>query len=366
MTQRKKITWTIVATLLLAAGIVVCALRWQVWFVNPPEPVFTGDTIAYRFRTFATQPPQVADSTTRILLLGDVHNGLSRDAYVRMAHETAPLTAYAQLGDFVERCYPYYMQLLYRELSGTPFDTLPIIHCPGNHEYRKGLIRTLPPLWYETFPQPQNGPRDFKGSTYFVDFPNLRFIVIDTNGLQWLHDYTRTLTWLNATMAEAREAQCFVVVMMHHPVYSSAAGRFNPLIYTTFSHALHRADLVFAGHDHTYARRLPFVNTSATTKYKLHKVNPRDTRIASGCAFYELITVVADTLCMQTRLLVDSASSDVYDEVRIVKHTDGSRQVEDLYQDASEIIDLPARYEGRNDGKVRRFYNRRELRKRTR
>lgn len=362
MTGRKKVFWTVFSLLLLTGGIVTCAVRWQVWFGNPPEPAIEGDTIRYRFRTYATEPV-AADSLTRILLLGDVHNGLTHSDYLRMADEAGALTAYAQLGDFVDRGYPYYFQELFRELQGTPFDSLPIINCPGNHEYMKGIRRTLPELWYRTFPQPQNGPRDFLGSTYYVDFQQLRFIVIDTNGLQWIHDYTRTLTWLNAVMAEAQSANRFVVAMMHHPVYSCAAGRFNVLIYGTFCHALKRADLVFAGHDHNYARRLPFVNTNTTTRYKINKVNARDTRIASCCRFYELLTVVSDTLCMQTYLLADSTGSEVYDEVRIVKHADGSRQVTDLYGNANEIIGLPARYEGRNDLKVRRFYNRREARR---
>ena len=169
------------------------------------------------------------------------------------------------------------------------------------------LRRTLPDLWYQNFPQPLNGPQDFLGSTYYIDFPNLRFIVLDTNGMQWLHEYMRTLTWLNAVMAGASDR--FVVVMMHHPVYSCGAGRFNTTIYTTFAHALRDADLVFAGHDHNYARRLPFVNTNAATKFYLNKVNPHDTRIASGCRFYELLTLAGDTLTLQSRLLQDTLPS---------------------------------------------------------
>mgnify|MGYP003549241581 CR=1 FL=1 len=200
MTRRRKILRIACLTLLLVGGIALCAVRWQAWFGNPPEPALTGDTIAYRFRTFAdsatyAQRPQTPDY--QILILGDVHNSLTRADYQKIADEAGNLAAYAQLGDCVERCYLFYFQQLYRELQGTPFDSLPLINCPGNHEYRKGLRRSLPDLWYQNFPQPLNGPQDFLGSTYYIDFPNLRFIVLDTNGMQWLHEYMRTLTWLN-------------------------------------------------------------------------------------------------------------------------------------------------------------------------
>jgi hypothetical protein len=56
--------------------------------------------------------------------------------------------------------------------------------------------------------------------------------------------------------------------MMHHPVLAAAKGRANVLIYSAFRHALGEADLVLAGHDHSYMRRAPFIvlNTSGRPK----------------------------------------------------------------------------------------------------
>ena len=353
---------------LLAGGGVLCAVRWQAWFGNPPEPQWTTDTLDCRFRTFAAdslpcfektgngwQDLQSPD-TLQILLLGDVHNSLSRADYDTLAARNPHLDCYAQLGDYLERGYFYYFQQLCHELSGSVFDSLPLLNCPGNHEYRKGLRRTLTPLWYEAFPQPANGPADFVGTTYYVDFPRLRFIVIDTNGLQALHHFTRVNTWVNRAIQEAGDR--FVVVMMHHPVFSCGAGRQNPMIYLTFREPLRHADLVFAGHDHNYSRRLPFVNTNAATKYYLNKVNPRDERVCSGHRLYEVLDIVADTLTMCTYLLESGA---LYDEVRIVRHGE-DRVVESDLVTTPEIIDLPERYAGKNSARVRRFLNRRTTR----
>jgi hypothetical protein len=95
---------------------------------------------------------------------------------------------------------------------------------------------------------------------------NLRIISIDTNPLTRVVYLTRTLTWLSNAMYTAGDR--YVVVIMHHPVFSAAKGRFNSLIYATFRYALGEADLVIAGHDHSYMRRTPFVVLNTAGKPK--------------------------------------------------------------------------------------------------
>ena len=99
-----------------------------------------------------------------------------------------------------------------------------------------------------------------------MDLPSIRFITIDTNPLWRTMYLTRTLTWLRMLMDSAGDR--YVIVMMHHPVVSAGKGRFNILLYTTFHHALKQADLVIAGHDHSYMRRTPFVVLNAAGKPK--------------------------------------------------------------------------------------------------
>ena len=67
-------------------------------------------------------------------------------------------------------------------------------------------------------------------------------------------------------------------------------------------------------------------------------------------------------LILQSRLLQDTLPSTIYDEVQLIRLTDGTRRTIDLYRDSAEIILLPERYAHRNDLKVRRFRNRRETR----
>ena len=88
---------------------------------------------------------------------------------------------------------------------------------------------------------------------------------------------TRTLTWLRTAM-ETAEGR-YVVVIMHHPVFSAAKGRFNSLIYLAFRRALGEADLVLSGHDHSYMRRTPFIvlNTSGPLKPQRFHYKPEVT-----------------------------------------------------------------------------------------
>ena len=255
--MRKGVKITLIS-LLLAGGAVLCIVRWQAWFGMPAEPQWYGDTLSYTFPAF------VYDTTPErqdILVLGDIHNRLTRADYDTLAARVPQAEAVAQVGDWLDRGQEYYYQLLLREWTGSALYGLPVIACPGNHEYSKGLSKELSPVWRKAFTVPEDGPVDVPGVSYYEDLPNLRFIVIDTNPLDRLVYLTRTLTWLRALINSAGNR--FVVVMMHHPVLSIGKGRFNALIYASFRHVLEDTDLVIAGHDHSYMRSRNFVILNA-------------------------------------------------------------------------------------------------------
>lgn len=243
-------------TLILVGVAALCYVRWDAWFKNPTTQPWEGDRLPCRFETFASGVALTGD-TTRILLLGDVHNQLRHEDYDSLALRFPRLSALAQTGDWMDRCTDYHAQLLAHQMEGNALRTLPVLCCPGNHEYIKGLHPSVEPRWLQMFPQPQNGPENYQGTTYYVDFPTLRYIVIDTQGLLLLREYTRVVTWLRGVLADAGSRQ--TVVMMHHPVLSTAHYRMNAMLYAVFRTTLGKADLVISGHDHNYARRLPFM-----------------------------------------------------------------------------------------------------------
>ena len=327
--MRRWIGWIIILCI-LAGGATTCAIRWEAWFGNPPEPEWTGEKITHQFITMNNDSVLRAlqRDTLSFLLLGDIHNSLTNDQMVALSERHSDIQFWAQMGDWMERPYLYYEQMMYQSLLGTRFDSLPIIAIPGNHEYLKGVVKTLPEHWKTIFPNPQNGPARFVGTTYYVDFPHLRLIAIDTDGLHRMSDYTQVAFWLKKTLREAGDK--FTIVMMHHPVYSTAKGRQNPLMWLTFYDAMREADVVFSGHDHNYARRTEyykerfwkkeeptiFIGTNASTKKYPVKENNKYEASLFGEPVYEHIFVTPNTLHISTYTI---HSGERIDNVEIIR-----------------------------------------------
>jgi predicted phosphodiesterase len=326
----KRIIGWIIGLCLLAGGATTCAIRWEAWFGNPPEPEWTGERINHRFMTMNNDSVLRAlqRDTLSLLLLGDIHNSLTNTDMSHISERHSDIQFWAQMGDWMERPYLYYEQMIYQSLQGTRLDSLPIVAIPGNHEYLKGIVKTLPEHWKTIFPNPQNGPTRFLGTTYYVDFPQLRLIALDTDGLHRVSDYTQVAFWLKNTLRNAGNK--FTVVMMHHPVYSSAQGRSNPLMWLAFHSAMREADIVVSGHDHNYARRTEhykarfwkkeeptiFIGTNASIKKYPVNENKKYEASLSGEPVYEHIFVTPNTLHISTYTI---HSGERIDHVEIIR-----------------------------------------------
>lgn len=300
----KKWIWIIVTILLLAGGATVCAIRWQAWFGMPAEPQWNGETLDYTFPAFEQDAtPESLD----ILVLGDIHSRLTRAEYDTLAARVPQADVVAQIGDWMDRGQNYYYQLLIREWTNSSLYGMPVIVTPGNHEYSKGFNKTLSPVWQHAFTHPNNGPIDVPGASHYIDLPSVRMIVIDTNPLLRMVHLTRTLTWLRQTMYSAGDR--FIVVMMHHPVLSVAKGRANTLEYAAFRHALGDADLVLAGHDHSYMRRGHFVvlNTSGKPKQQRFHYTPE---ITDTVSVYAVISATPSAMRFKTYRFSDGQVID--------------------------------------------------------
>ena len=327
--MRRWIGW-IVGLCLLAGGATTCAIRWEAWFGNPPEPEYNEPIIAHQFITFDNDSVSNAlqRDTLSFILLGDIHNSLTNSDMSLLSERHPDIQFWAQMGDWIERPYLCYEQMMYQSLLGTRLDSLPIVAIPGNHEYLKGVVKTLPEQWKTIFPNPQNGPARFLGTTYYVDFPQLRLIALDTDGLHRVSDYTQVAFWLKNNLRNAGKK--FTVVMMHHPVYSFAQGRSNPLMWLAFHSAMREADVVFSGHDHNYARHTEhykarfwkkeeptiFIGTNASIKKYPVKENKKYEASLSGEPVYEHIFVTPNTLHISTYTI---HSGERIDNVEIIR-----------------------------------------------
>ena len=307
--MRNKVKLFIISSLLVGS-VVFCTIRWKAWFATPPEPIWEGDTLSVSFKTFADQSiwESLQQEELEFIILGDIHSSLEPENFNSLLYSHSDVDFWAQLGDWIERPNFYYQQKMYHSVYGTQFAQLPVIAVPGNHEYHKGIIKQLSKQWCEIFPNPTNGPRRFLGRSYIVDFPSVRIITIDTDGLHRMSDYTQVCYWLKQSLQSAKDR--FTIVMMHHPVFSTAKGRQNPILWLMCYGALREADVVFSGHDHNYVRRTveykerfwtkqqPTVFITTTASNKNYPIKQRGHYDCSyeGSPVYEYIRVTKEML----------------------------------------------------------------------
>ncbi len=135
------------------------------------------------------------------------------------------------------------------------FRSINILPVAGNHEYpRAGLLlaRALTPLWRLHYTLPENGPAGLEETCYFVDYQEVKFIVLNgSEKLEAQRDWLETVLRSNTAI--------WTIVAIHQPIYSTGNKRDNPELQELFLPLFDRygVDLVLQGHDHTYGRTYP-------------------------------------------------------------------------------------------------------------
>jgi predicted phosphohydrolase len=289
----------------------------------------------------------IIDSRKKLdfLLFGDVQDepgGDSKKIFEQAQARYPQAQFWAFVGDAVEGPNDMYWNVFMSSIDGIE-GTKPLMMCTGNHEYLKGVIKKIDSRWVNTFMYPANGDERHLGRNYYVDFPLLRYIVLDTDGLQTFSDYSLTLAWLKKVLSA--NSRRWTVVMMHHPVYSSSQHRQNLLIRWLFKPVFekYKVDMVIAGHDHSYMRRnsgnttpVYFICTSSS-KYYLTNCDIAASKICCGHRMYYYVTANDNTLQMQCYLVENNR---LYDDVVINKN--GRKVTVMSHCDKQpELIDLP-------------------------
>lgn len=303
----------------------------------------TNDTLTSEWYTF--QMPKDND-TLDFLFLGDVQDaGMAySEKWFQQLHTNYPNTDFwAFVGDIIERPTDAYWSYWFGTMDGIT-QTTPILAATGNHEYLKGLPKTLDSRWTYSFVNPVNGPRGFEGQTYYIDFPNLRYIVIDTDGIQGPLSLWRHYRWLEEILKS--NPKLWTVVMMHHAVHSVRAGRDNYYIRWTFRPLFEKysAQLILQGHDHGYSRITTKTKTTTSTipVYIVSSSSPKTypigfspihDRLGANLQLYQHITIKKDTLHYRSY----TYTQELYDDLFIT--SDG--QVIDNARNIPECLDFP-------------------------
>lgn len=450
----RKHRFLILSLIILSIGAAICVYRWDAWFSNPPEPIYTagkmpefvtltfgenmqsdrtiswrtdihvyntelllhgvsqsdtlhlipeteqvesraGEAMYYRVKMTGLEPDEYNyaiqtpygltkwrsftvsnPDTLRFVLFGDIQDTMGDSARVlyNKVHEQCPkVDFYAYLGDIIERPSDEYWHIWFDALKEAESGhLLPSLAVPGNHEYLKGFKKKLDSRWKHVFVNPENGPIRSLGTTYYVDYPTVRFVMIDTDMLHYFSDYTRLNTWLKQVLQPDNR---WKIVIMHHPVYSAGMRRDNPFIYLATKWALENADIVFAGHDHNYQCLSPergenglisepvYMCTTSSAKSYIPKCRVDADCLGNNHMFYEYIELSEHVMCIQTRIPNLADTMYVYDAIRMVRESDAKYlYLED--DDPIEFLSIPERYKDKQeDIRIRRFFNRKAQRK---
>lgn len=296
------------------------------------------------------------------LYFGDAQNDLKsrwsrtiRGAYSKMPDADFLLHA----GDLVNRANSDHEWGEWFYAGGWIYGMMPSIATPGNHEYARGADggRVLSNHWKPTFTLPANGPDDFKETVYFFDYHNTRFISLDSQKFLESESSRKTqLEWLKEVLTSSKMK--WTILTMHHPVYSSAAGRDNEemkeLLAPLFEE--YQVDLVLQGHDHAYGRggNLPigkkkivmdgpvYVVSVSGPKMYVNAMEDWMQRAAANTQLYQLIKVNGNRLRYEAYMV----TGELYDAFELMKK--GNRKTifkEKAPEGVIERLDIPPRYQ---------------------
>ena len=128
---------------------------------------------------------------------------------------------------------------------------IPSVPVVGNHEQHKNEEgkRQLTHHWRPQFTLPKHGPEGLEETCYTFEYQNARFIILDSNT-----KLKEQAEWMDEVLS--KNTSPWVVCSFHHPVFSTAKDRDNPLIRAAWKPILdkYNVDLVLQGHDHSYGR----------------------------------------------------------------------------------------------------------------
>ncbi len=128
---------------------------------------------------------------------------------------------------------------------------IPNVPVVGNHEQHKvsDSKKQVTHHWRPQFTLPDHGPEGLEETCYTFEYQNTRFVILDSNT-----KIKEQAAWLDEVLS--KNTKPWVVCSFHHPIFSTAKDRDNPIVRAAWKPILdkYNVDLVLQGHDHSYGR----------------------------------------------------------------------------------------------------------------
>ena len=225
----------------------------------------------HQFKTSHNKPIPIS-----FLYVGDAQNYILElwSRVIRNAYKTAPdADFFIHAGDLVDTAHNESEWNEWFTAGGFIHSEIPAIAVPGNHEYR-GLNSDKPNgesvlsvQWKSQFSFPKNGPKKLERTCYYIDYPDLKVIALNSN-----REIKLQARWLEKVLAENDKK--WTIVTYHHPIFSASRGRDNPELRMHWQPIFdkYNVDLSLQGHDHSYARGTVYENPNQLDRDGKNKV----------------------------------------------------------------------------------------------
>lgn len=305
--------------------------------------------------------PDRGKTNMSFIYFGDAQNDLKSlwSRAIRGAFQEAPKADFLlHAGDLVNRRNRDHEWGEWYYAGGWIYSMIPSIATPGNHEYGKNDEGNyvLSEHWKPTFTLPENGPRGFGETAYYIDYQDVRIISFDAPAFyRSAADSIAQVQWLDSLLAET-DAR-WKIVTTHYPIYSTKFGRDNTELRTAIQPILQRyeVDIVLTGHDHAYGRgtNIPIgvrdknsldgpiyvVSVSGPKMYDLG-FDAWMQRGASNTQLFQILNITDEVLKFEAY----TVDNQLYDAFEIHKDKKGGKKFFDQTPRTRERLDLPLRY----------------------
>jgi len=194
------------------------------------------------------------------IYVGDAQNYILElwSRLIRTAFKTMPEAKFViHAGDLVNYAHSETEWNDWFDAGGFIHSEIPTIAIPGNHEYSPyikgrnvfGEKQFLSMQWQRQFSFPENGPKKLKKTCYFIDYPDLKVIALNSN-----LEIKLQSKWLKNVLAQNNKK--WIVVTYHHPAFSASRKEGNEEIIKYWKPLFeeYNVDLALQGHDHAYTR----------------------------------------------------------------------------------------------------------------
>jgi hypothetical protein len=213
--------------------------------------------------TFSTEAAKA--SAFKFLVFGDSQsiNYETWRTTLHQAYQANPEAAFfTNVGDLVDVGQDYAHWDAWFNAAQGVIDTIPAMPLTGNHEnYTPERRFSRPVLFTAQLKVPVNGPESLKRQVYSFDYGDVHFIMLDSQAGEQAQLVPEMLeiqkNWLEQDLAATDKK--WKIVFLHKPLYHNKVGGANTSIKRAFAPILdtYHVDVVFAGHEHDYARTYP-------------------------------------------------------------------------------------------------------------